>query len=66
MESHTVDIRADLYSLGCTFYLPADRRVPFPGGTLIEKVYKHQLERTPAGGGLAARGAACVAAVVEN
>ena len=34
MESHTVDIRADLYSLGCTFYYLLTAKVPFPGGTL--------------------------------
>src|SRR5262249_16883645 len=33
VESHTVDGRADLYSLGCTFYYLLTARVPFPGGT---------------------------------
>ena len=44
MDSHTVDIRADLYSLGCTFYFLLTGRVPFPGGTLMEKVMKHRLD----------------------
>lgn len=43
LESHTVDIRGDLYSLGCTFYYLLTGKVPFPGGTLTEKLLKHQL-----------------------
>src|SRR4029077_16677931 len=44
LATHTVDIRADLYSLGCTFYYLLAGRVPFPGGTFIQKVNKHQFE----------------------
>jgi serine/threonine protein kinase len=48
LESHTVDIRADLYSLGCTFYLLLTGRVPFPGGSLGAKLLRHQMdEPTP-------------------
>jgi serine/threonine protein kinase len=43
-RSHDVDIRADLYSLGCTFYFLLTGRVPFPGGTVAEKLVKHQLD----------------------
>jgi serine/threonine-protein kinase len=43
--SRTVDIRADLYSLGCTMYYLLTAKVPFPGGSsLMEKLMKHQLE----------------------
>jgi serine/threonine protein kinase len=48
LESHTVDIRADLYSLGCTFYYLLTERVPFPGGSLGAKLIRHQMdEPTP-------------------
>jgi serine/threonine-protein kinase len=43
-DSSKVDIRADLYSLGCTFYFILSGRVPFPGGTALEKVVKHQCD----------------------
>jgi serine/threonine protein kinase len=42
-----VDIRADLYSLGCTFYYMLTGRVPFSGGSLAEKVLQHQLDDPP-------------------
>ncbi|MGF1578997.1 MAG: WD40 repeat domain-containing serine/threonine protein kinase [Gemmataceae bacterium] len=37
-DPRDADHRADLYSLGCTFYYLLTGRVPFPGGSLIQKL----------------------------
>jgi serine/threonine protein kinase len=48
IDFHTADIRADIYSLGCTFYCLLAGQPPFPGGSLTEKLMKHQAAPPPA------------------
>ncbi|MCS7158839.1 MAG: serine/threonine-protein kinase, partial [Gemmatales bacterium] len=42
IDSHVVDIRADIYSLGATFYYVLAGHPPFPEGTVAQKLIWHQ------------------------
>src|SRR5262245_41776934 len=42
IDSHAVDIRADVYSLGGTFYYCLTGRTPFNEGTVAQKLIWHQ------------------------
>ena len=42
MNPDEVDIRGDIYSLGCTFYFLLTGQPPFPEGTLMQKIIAHQ------------------------
>jgi serine/threonine-protein kinase len=44
IDSHGVDIRADIYALGCTLYHILAGRPPFAGGSVMEKLIKHRSE----------------------
>jgi serine/threonine protein kinase len=42
LDSQSVDIRADIYSLGATFYFCLTRCTPFHGGTIAQKLIWNQ------------------------
>jgi serine/threonine-protein kinase len=49
-NAHAADHRADLYSLGCVLYFLLAGQVPFPKGTLTQKLIQHQVDApTPLG-----------------
>ncbi len=40
-DAHRADIRADIYSLGCTLYALLVARAPFAGGSFAQKIAAH-------------------------
>jgi serine/threonine-protein kinase len=48
LDPRAVDIRGDVYSLGCTMYYLLTGQTPFHGATAMQKVLQHQkVEPTP-------------------
>jgi serine/threonine protein kinase len=46
-DPHAADIRADIYSLGCTLYFLLTAQAPFPGGTVMQKLMAHSQRALP-------------------
>lgn len=46
-DPRSVDVRSDLYSLGCTLFHLLAGRPPFPEGTVLQKLLQHQEEPAP-------------------
>ena len=46
-DSRNVDIRSDIYSLGCTMYFMLVGAPPYPEGTGLQKLLNHQSDTPP-------------------
>ncbi len=46
-DPRNVDIRSDIYSLGCTFYFMLTGRPPYPEGTVLQKLLQHHGDPPP-------------------
>ena len=47
MDTHRVDVRADIYSLGCTLYYLLTGRAIYDGDTLAKKIMAHREKSVP-------------------
>ena len=47
VDTHSVDARSDIYSLGCTMYRMATGTIPYPAETPLKKLMAHQCSPIP-------------------
>lgn len=47
LDAENVDVRADIYSLGCTLYYLLTGHPPFAKGSMAQKIMAHQTEEPP-------------------
>ena len=46
-DPRSVDVRSDIYSLGCTLYHMLTGQPPYPDGTVLQKLLDHQAKEAP-------------------
>ncbi|HZN32820.1 MAG TPA: serine/threonine-protein kinase, partial [Pirellulaceae bacterium] len=46
-DPRSADVRSDIYSLGCTLYYMLTGRPPFPDGTPVQKLIRHNSDEPP-------------------
>ena len=65
-DPRNVDVRSDLYSLGCTLFYILTGRPPFPEGTVLQKLLHHQEDTPPDVRALNPKVPANLASIVEK
>src|SRR5262249_42280446 len=65
-DSAAVDIRSDIYGLGCTFYFLLTGQVPFPERSVPEKMYSHKTRAPAPLSEICPRLPACVIEVLDK
>ncbi len=65
-DPRSVDVRSDLYSLGCTLFYILTGRPPFPDGTVLQKLLHHQEDTPPDVRSLNSKVPAHLASIVEK
>ncbi|MDA0587366.1 MAG: protein kinase [Planctomycetota bacterium] len=46
-DPRSVDVRSDIYSLGCTLFHMLTGQAPYPEGTVLQKLLEHQASEVP-------------------